>query len=349
MHQYTADLANRLHGQHQISLVASSLLPTDRYDPAITRYTPYPIKTTGLSAQTTYFSWLYHIYQQIKKLQPDVVHFTGPHMWHVPLIAWLNRHFPTIHTIHDITPHAGRRFGWLLYLWNWAILHLSKTILVHGQRYQKQLQTKPQLAPKIAYTPLGHLFLSHPTPPPPTPSPAPSPFILFFGRLEHYKGITNLLTACAQLATDTLPTRIIIAGPGNIKTHWPHPLPPNVELRNHLIPDDEAFDLFNTCSALVLPYISATQSALIGAAYFFSKPVIVTNSGALAEYVRPQETGFVIPFDQPTALVDTLRYAFQNPDTLRHMGQAGHQWYQQWRQEELSSLTTLYQQAIISK
>ena len=77
------------------------------------------------------------------------------------------------------------------------------------------------------------------------------------------------------------------------------PLPPGVELRDRRIADDEAEALFRSAAVLVLPYRDATQSALVAAAYAFGVPVIVTDVGALPEYVvrcdRPGETGWVVP------------------------------------------------------
>jgi glycosyltransferase involved in cell wall biosynthesis len=177
------------------------------------------------------------------------------------------------------------------------------------------------------------------------PPPA-IPTALFFGRLERYKGLSTLLAAWSTLvdhAAGLPPFRLIIAGPGSLESPWSASLPPGVELRNRLIDDDEALALFRDCSLLVLPYQDATQSALIPAAYYFARPVIVTRVGALPEYVEEGRTGWVIPPEDPSQLAATLSAALSAPERLRQMGAAGRDWYDRERQQEWTTLWRLYQ------
>jgi glycosyltransferase involved in cell wall biosynthesis len=104
------------------------------------------------------------------------------------------------------------------------------------------------------------------------------PFALFFARIEAYKGVDILIKAVRQIeamahqasspASELPPLRVVIAGEGNLPQSTAERLPGNVEIRNRLIKDDEATVLFRNCSVVVLPYIDATQSALIASAYF---------------------------------------------------------------------------------
>jgi len=202
-----------------------------------------------------------------------------------------------------------------------------------------------------------------------------SPFALFFARLEVYKGVNVLIEAmrlieksaiaagpalsnlpwpvsqpvlaCAsgpgdrQSPTPNFP-RAIIAGKGNLSRLGLDSLPANVEIRNRLIEDDEAIELFSRCSLLVLPYVEASQSALVAAAYFFGKPVIVTRVGALPEYVVEGETGWIVEPGDPRALADCVRMALSDPARLAQMGQAGQRWYNAQRQLELETLQAMY-------
>jgi len=117
-----------------------------------------------------------------------------------------------------------------------------------------------------------------------------------------------------------------------------------VELRNRLIGDEEAIDLFRRCGLLVLPYRDATQSALVAAAYFFHKPVIVTRAGALAEYVQEGRTGWIVPPGDPPALGRALAAALADPGRLAQMGAAGRAWYDEQRLAETQALLALYDQ-----
>jgi glycosyltransferase involved in cell wall biosynthesis len=383
MHQYTADLANRMSTHHQVDLVTSRHAPGDRYAPAVTIHRPVNFTNTGLSPRTLRLDRLLQVWRLLRRLRPDVVHFTGPHLWNGPLATWLQRRgVRVIHTIHDLDAHAGRPLGSLLGLWNRSVMARVDTVVVHGQRYHQQLLDQGMAADKVAYLPLLHLFLSyewekritddgrwtmddgglsvnrdpssvreavaqrhHRSPITDYRSPRTN-YLLFFGRLELYKGVADLLAAYEQVTASGVAAGIggglVLAGPGPLPGEWQNRLPPGVDWRSRLISDEEAIDLFQNCRALVLPYIDATQSALVAAAYFFNKPVIVTRSGALPEYVQNGRTGLIVPASDPDALAGAMRYALTHQEEMAQMGAAGRSWYNHQRQQETNSLCQLY-------
>ena len=130
----------------------------------------------------------------------------------------------------------------------------------------------------------------------------------------------------------------MIAGPGNVSDLWAGNLPKGVELRNRLIPDAEAVDLFRRCGLLVMPYINATQSALIASAYYFRKPVLVTRTGALPEYVEDGQTGCVVEPGHPATLARCLAEMLGDPAALARMGAEGRAWYDSRRAVEGQTL-----------
>jgi glycosyltransferase involved in cell wall biosynthesis len=91
------------------------------------------------------------------------------------------------------------------------------------------------------------------------------------------------------------PGRVVIAGPGHLGQRIRGDLPTNLEVRQRLIRDDEALDRFRRCGLVALPYLQASLSARVTAAYAFCKPVVLTRTGALPEYVVAGETGWVVP------------------------------------------------------
>ncbi len=119
-----------------------------------------------------------------------------------------------------------------------------------------------------------------------------------------------------------------------------------MELRSRHIPDEEAIELFGSCGLVVLPYLDATQSAQISAAYFFHKPVIVTRSGALPEYVQHGQTGYVVEPGNAEQLAERILDAFSDPNRLQAMGEAGHRWYQEQRRREYRALKNVYASAV---
>jgi glycosyltransferase involved in cell wall biosynthesis len=276
-----------------------------------------------------------------------VVHFGGPHLWNVLLVRWLKKKgIPVVHTLHDMDPHSGAGYGVLLLPWNWMIIHFADHILVHGQIYRQRILDMGIDSGRVTCTPLLHLFLSSEhakLAAEMAPSAPHEPWALFFGRVEQYKGVGLLMTACGMMDKDGAPSPcVVIAGRGDLSGFWPGPLPEGVEVRNHLIDDDEALDLFYRCGVLVLPYIDATQSALVAAAYYFGKPVIVTRTGALPEYVEKGRTGYVVEPGQAEPLARSLEALLGDPDKLARMGAAGRAWYDEQRTEEECVLLQMY-------
>jgi glycosyltransferase involved in cell wall biosynthesis len=65
-----------------------------------------------------------------------------------------------------------------------------------------------------------------------------------------------------------------------------------------------------TAAVVVLPYRSATQSAVVQVAFGHGKPVITTNVGGLAEAVVDGRTGLVVPPADPAALAAAIERFF---------------------------------------
>ena len=348
MHQYTADYANRMvQAGHEVVLVTTEHYPGHRYLPGVQVSKPVALLDTGFSPGGLGVWMARRAIDALLEQKPDVVHVTGPHLWNILVLRALRKAgIPTIHTLHDLDPHPGSAYGPLLHLWNHAVLRNATHILVHGQCYRQRLLKGGMAPDDVTYTPLLHLFLGA------TwmeqfdrlvANVAYDPYVLFFGRMESYKGVVDLIAAWVRLS-EALRTqfRLVLAGLGKLEALWKDPLPERIEIRNRLIQDEEALTLFQRCALLVLPYIGATQSALIPAAYFFHKAVLTTSSGALHEYVQPGVTGWVVEPKQPASLARALTVALSDFDHLVSMGNAGRRWYDEHREAESAAIEYLY-------
>jgi starch synthase len=349
MHQYTADLANRQQASgDEVHLVTTRRAPRGHYSPGLSAHTPVAARDRGFSWDALRPRELRDLLATVRALAPDVVHVTGPHLWNVWLLAALRRlRIPTVHTLHDLHPHAGATYGRLLYVWNGWIRRLADHLLVHGRRYRDELVDLGVPASRLTCTLLTHLFVSYATacrlgseP----PDVRYEPWALFLGRLAPYKGLNILVEAAKRLGDRRL--SVVIAGPGESRRLIPQPVPGNVELCPGFVGDDDAVDLFRNCGMLVLPYIEASQSALVAAAYFFRKPVIVTRAGALPEYVQEGGTGWIIPPGDPASLAAAMEEGLRNPEKLARMGEDGRLWYEFQRQVEGRALQAMYAQLL---
>ncbi len=133
--------------------------------------------------------------------------------------------------------------------------------------------------------------------------------LLFFGYIRKYKGLDILIEAFSELTKQHNNVKLLVAGEFYEKPEFYHHLiekfrlQDKVKMFNEFIPNEEVAKYFQSSDAVVLPYRSATQSGIMNIAYGFSKPVIVTNVGGLAEFVQQDKTGIVIPTSDHTDIV----------------------------------------------
>ena len=351
MHQYTGDLAAQMvRAGHDVHVVTTSQAPRACYPAQVGLHTPVHQRSTGFTPEGLRGRGLRHAYASIVALQPDLVHFGGVHLWNPLLMLALRRSgFPVVHTLHDLDPHPGVRNGALIRQWNRTVIKWSDGIVVHGMRYRDRLLTMGRQPSTVLATPLLHSFLTaeeHEGIEEHMPPARFAPWSLFFGRFERYKGLDVLLNAQRILTGMSLKHGLVVAGGGSLGEVWPHSLPSGVTLLNRRIQSQEGSELFQNCSVLVLPYTGATQSALPATAYAFGKPVIVADSGAMAEVVQPGVTGWVVPAGDPEALAGCLAAVHDKPELLAAAGCAGRRWYDAQRSRQQADLTRFYAAAV---
>ena len=79
-----------------------------------------------------------------------------------------------------------------------------------------------------------------------------------------------------------------------------------VELVPRYVTDQETAEYFARADVLVLPYRSATGSGVLGIAYYYRKPVIVSRVGGLADMVEENQTGLIVAPGSPEALAEAI-------------------------------------------
>ncbi len=142
-------------------------------------------------------------------------------------------------------------------------------------------------------------------------------YLLFFGFIRAYKGLDLLLDAFADKRLRAYNLKLIVAGEFYENEQFylekinALGIKSDVELRTHFIPDSEVNAYFCAADIVVQPYKSATQSGVTQIAYYFEKPMLVTNVGGLAEIVPHGKVGYVVT---PNALsiADALVDFYEN-------------------------------------
>jgi glycosyltransferase involved in cell wall biosynthesis len=127
--------------------------------------------------------------------------------------------------------------------------------------------------------------------------------VLFFGRIEPYKGVDVLVRAAEILKQKKADVRMVIAGRGAIDAADLESIKKlDVELHNAWITDDELRGLVAHADVLVAPYKKATQSGIVSVGLACRVPVVATDVGSFREYIEDSVNGFIVPPEDPAAL-----------------------------------------------
>jgi len=322
---YTTLLAEALRQQHDVLFVSFSqqyprwLFPgrSDR-DPS-----ERPLRTEAeyLLNPLNPLSWGRTI-RRLREWQPEVVVIP----WWVPFWApaWsvLGRAVKRLpgqprllFICHNVLPHEQGRLPWLLPWLTKLTLSPGDGFILHAAADEQILvQLLPgancRVTPIPTYAALGERETALPV-----TLPEECPLLLFAGFVRPYKGLDVLLEAL-PLVLAKRPLHLLVVG-----EFWQGSrayeeqisrlqIQHAVTLLNEYVPDEVLAACMKRADVVVLPYRSATQSAVVQVAFGHGRPVITTNVGGLGEVVTHGQTGLVVPPEDPAALAAAIERFF---------------------------------------
>lgn len=190
-------------------------------------------------------------------------------------------------TAHNVLPHApvfaddaaARR----------TLVHAADLVIAHSQSTLAELAAIGAAPRRAAVIPHGPFAPGSPAGqiPPPGQGTWPRRF-LFFGRLEAYKGIEDLLAAFAAIPAD-VPAELSIAGecrdPALLSalSDAARSAERRVTLRLGRVPEGDVGRLMAGADAVVLPYRRVTTSGSAILALCHGRPLIVPDVAAFAD------------------------------------------------------------------
>ena len=140
--------------------------------------------------------------------------------------------------------------------------------------------------------------------------------ILFFGFIRKYKGLDLLFEAMADERIKQSGIKLLVAGEfyEDDKTYKELieklGIKDQLILRTSFIPDSEVKYYLCAADAVIQPYRHATQSGVTPLAYYFEKPMVVTNAGGLPSLVPDEKAGLVVE-PEPKAIADGILKFYQ--------------------------------------
>ena len=252
--------------------------------------------------------------RKVRATRPDVIHILNGYgyPWALAITAFGGA--PIVTTLHDPSPHPGNRVDALAFHTGKFTLVRSAGIHVHDGMFRDEL--KRRFPGKhifvIRHPSFASRYLKHAK-----PGVTRGRSVLFFGRVEYYKGIKTLLEAEQLLPPDV---SLTVAGAGALsdsEKQLAAALESRLTLLNRFIKDDEAALLLQQAGVLALPYLQATQSSLPLIAAAFGLPVVASSVGTFTNEV-PLLGGVLVPPAEPRALADALLKQLDTPAQIRN-------------------------------
>jgi glycosyltransferase involved in cell wall biosynthesis len=145
--------------------------------------------------------------------------------------------------------------------------------------------------------------------------------VLFFGRINKYKGLSIFVAAIKLLVQEGYAVRGIIAGRGDELRNILSDLNEieQFEVINKYLTPKEVVETFDSSHVVVTPYLEGTQSGVLAYALGRARACITTDVGSLGEMVRDRESSFIIAPDDHIVLADRLKLMTYDREMVERM------------------------------
>jgi D-inositol-3-phosphate glycosyltransferase len=208
-----------------------------------------------------------------------------------------------IQIVHNVADHESSAVKWSV---NRFQLAQSDAYVTHNSNLARELESRfPNIPTAVHPHPIfeNYPLLSQ------TPEPRAPLELLFFGLIRRYKGLDIALKALAELTKDF---RLSVVGEcwdGQAEIEEQISklgLEEKVEFVPRYVSDLEAAHYFSRADAVILPYREVSGSGVVPVAYHYGKPVIVSRLPGLEDVVRQDQTGWLVPPEDPAALRELI-------------------------------------------
>ena len=324
--QYTGAMCSALAKEHEVRAVSFSM----QYPKLLFRHQQKDEQNTTFRFEPADFvlntvnplSWR-KTAKAILKEQPDLLIVQWWHPWFAPCyrsvlrtVRRLSRRVggkpvPVVFVCHNVLPHEGFPLKERL---TRGVLTMGDAYIVHSGQDEKDLKRLTE-DPLFVHTVLPTFSgfrkreLSRTEARSELGIPEKQEMLLFFGYIREYKGLRHLIRALPAIHKARPDAHLFVVGDffENNREEYLRLIEETgtaewLTLVEGYLPDDRVEPYFAAADLCVLPYESATQSAVVQVAYSFGLPVIATAVGGLPEVVLDGTTGYVVPPKDPEAI-----------------------------------------------
>jgi glycosyltransferase involved in cell wall biosynthesis len=314
---HTNTLASHLKKKHNAEVVTFRRQYPKLFFPGKSQYDPsgkaLDLPVSELIDSINPFNWILMAFK-IRKKKADLIIFAyslpffGPCFGTIAAIARCRANTKALFLCHNIIPHEHRIGDKIFTKFAFAF---SDYFLVQSAAVEQDLlKIKTKANYLVSPHPLYEMF-GNPIPKEEAKKAlniSTQKVILYFGYIRQYKGLAVLIKAMEHLHDILL---LVVGEFYDNKSKYEaliHQL--NLEscirIIDDYVPNERVQAYFSAADAVILPYLSATQSGIAQIAYNFDKPVIASNVGGLAEVVVDGKTGFVVPANDSDKLAEAI-------------------------------------------
>ena len=148
-----------------------------------------------------------------------------------------------------------------------------------------------------------------------------TPIILAIARLEKIKGLEFLIRAAPEVPQAVF----ALAGEGAEKENFKG-LAARYDIKDRIIflgHRDDIPELLSSCDVFVLPSLNDALPLSILEAMAAQKPVVASNINGIDEEVIHNQTGLLVPKENPEALAEAINSLISDTEYAKKLGEAG--------------------------
>lgn len=262
-------------------------------------YVDAPLRP-GICKGTFNCSELLRVIRLINQGQFDMIYFETLHTWNIPI--WLLHGSKTkiVQAVHDVEPHEGDSSVKTVELINRVAVKCVDKVLLRNQKFIPVLKEKYCVEEKkiVSLDPWRRF--------PEFQGVSHSHRVLFFGRINEYKGIEYLpeiVRNCKEIQFDIVGK--VDSAVANIVEELKKF--DNVNLCTEYVSDEQMIEYFNQCDFVILPYKSASQSGVVLDANKFGRPVIAFSVGAISNQIVDNQNGILVDAGDVASFVNAIK------------------------------------------
>ncbi|MEG6532044.1 glycosyltransferase family 4 protein [Caldibacillus thermoamylovorans] len=282
--------------------------------------------------------------QFINKNKIDIILFSTPNLIYNIYISLRFKNIKKVYYLHDPIPHTGEKIfrKFLLNLQNKILVKKSNKVLVASKYLRKiAINRYTKEKGKIEVVELGLLSNMQFPELRDDNSIKENIDLLFFGRLEEYKGLNLLGETIHNITKEGININCTIIGKGDIEALVDKEYIKYFDVINKYIPDKNLALYIKQSKVIVFPYINATGTQAIQIAYYYKKPVIASNVGCFNDYVQNNKTGLLFETGNPNDLAKKIKDLLIAPEKRKLFGEEGSKMLE--RKFELKNIMEKYE------